>query len=127
MSIAIGSASSYYASAGGVSIPGLEAQLACQQKTLSEKDNCGSSKTPEGKVAILVISNKIRTLRARIEDVENANPGSNSARLNAEKSARISMNNEAATPMARDKFSAVAALPTSSADSIVGSRLNVFA
>lgn len=52
----------------------LEAQLARYQQELSNCVNCDSANTAEGKETIQALSNKISSVKARIEAIENAKP-----------------------------------------------------
>jgi hypothetical protein len=54
---------------------GLQAQLKRFEHELSDCVNYASSKTPEGKAAIEVIQNKIRTVKLRLDDAPAAQSG----------------------------------------------------
>ncbi|GAO36629.1 hypothetical protein SCT_2038 [Sulfuricella sp. T08] len=119
MPVAIGSPTFSSAICSGTSTSGLEAQLTRHQKALSEQVNCSSAKTPEGKAAIADISNKISTVKTRIEEIANTQPSRYSTTLIA---TDVNKTNEAAA-----KSGVGAALAPKSADATVGSRLDVFA
>ncbi|MBU1691799.1 MAG: hypothetical protein KJ958_00945 [Gammaproteobacteria bacterium] len=119
MPIAIGSPTFSSAICNGASTAGLEAQLTRHQKALSEQVNCSSAKTPEGKAVIADLSNKISTVKTRIEEIANTQPSRYSATLNT---AEVSARNQAPEKPGGDATAA-----TKLADTVVGSRLDVFA
>jgi len=96
----------------GTSTPtaGLDAQLARYSKELSECVNCESAKTPEGKQAIEEVSNKISTVKARLEEIAAAKASSRPAA------------SEATGEIGNSPVSA-----PKSADATVGGLLDVFA
>lgn len=113
-------------SGSGASPAGLEAQLARCQKELSAQVNCSSAKTPEGKVAIETLSNKISVLKDRIEEAVNSQSGGNAAAPAARPAAGAGRNYAPAAGAAEQSSRAALAEP-GSADAGVGSRINVFA
>jgi hypothetical protein len=120
MVAAIGSASAAaYSGVARTPAAGLEAQLARYQKELADCVNCDSAKTPEGKEQIQAISNKISEVRARIDEIDSAQPAASRASINAGGGARSSIPDDKADPLPP-----AAARPS---DSTVGSIVNLFA
>jgi hypothetical protein len=124
MTLAIGSPTLSSAAGSGTSTAGLEAQLARCQKDLSEHVNCNSAKTPEGKAAIEALSNRINSVKTRIEEISNTQSSRHPATLNA---TDANTNSQAAAPIAKEITGIDAASASKSSEAIAGSRLDVFA
>lgn len=125
MVASIGSAA--ISSPGVVATPtsGLEAQITRYQKQLSECVNCESAKTPEGKVAIETISNKIDSAKARIDEL-NAAKLVNQPSLTNKPSGAIENNDSVAFKPANSTDQSTARAPALT-NTTVGSRINVLA
>ena len=76
---AIGASSAYQQPSSGSSAAGLQAQLVCYEKQLSDSTCCPSSKTQAGQQKIQEISSRISEVRARITQIENSKPPSQQA------------------------------------------------
>ena len=57
------------------STAGIEAQIARDQKELSNCVNCASAETKQGQADIQALSNKINIAKARLEQITASNPG----------------------------------------------------
>ncbi len=71
---AVGGAAATSAFSGPAKAAGLEYQLTRYQKQLSECVNCASAKTAQGKATIEAISDKISSIRLRLDEVASSNP-----------------------------------------------------
>lgn len=108
----------------GTSIAGLEAQLDRYQKKLSDRINCDSANTRESREAIQALSNKISTIKARIEEItvtkSNTQPATPDSASHTQCKDALVSGTQCNTVVTKTSASG-------SATSTVGSRLDVFA
>ncbi len=121
---AIGSSSFSGTTGTGASTAVLEAQLAQYQRQLSDCIHCSSAKTPEGKAAIQILSDKISAVKKHIEGGDIAK---STSQPTTKPSLTVSTDKDRAALSGRDKTGIDSVSATSSAGTAVGSLVNVFA
>lgn len=109
----------------GSPIAGLEAQIQRYQKQLSDCVNCDSAKTIEGKQNIQQISDKISTVKAKIEELNQTKSLNQTARADIQVNTLDKQDVGTATLI--NQVNAVTNGTQSSATNTVGSLINVSA
>lgn len=124
---AIGSLPTFSPAATTVaSTAGIEAQIARDEKELSNCINCASAETKQGQADIQALTNKINLARARLEQITTANPDEQSIALNATTSSEADVSELAANPtgaevpVARDNISEASTATPNESDKGVG-------
>ncbi len=125
MVAAIGSSANAGGTAGTSPVSGIEARIALYQKQLAECVNCESAKTPEGKVNIQAISDRISAARARIEEVETTKRGGAAGLNNNADEKAIDAGHTQSSPVSASDFQAEPAPKTGV--SSLGNRVDTFA
>ncbi|MBS4095502.1 MAG: hypothetical protein KGZ83_01520 [Sulfuricella sp.] len=119
---AVGSPSFTGAIGTGTSTSVLESQLVQCERQLSDWTHCVSAKTPEGKATIQALSDKASAIKKRIEEADNAKPGSQE-----KASVATNPNQGGAAPKKPAADDASSASAVRSTDATVGRLINVFA
>jgi hypothetical protein len=105
----------------------LQAQLDRYQKELSDCVDCDSANTRQGRETIQALSNKISAIKARLEEITITKSNTQPATPNARMPAGIEANKDALASGTQCNTVVATASVSGSANSTVGSKLDVLA